>query len=65
MRLRLGRVRTFALLRYIFIQRPRAFPQRFTGRLEDDRNTIVGRWEKAEDGENYETDFDLIDRKVK
>jgi hypothetical protein len=41
------------------------FPQRFTGRIEDDGNTIVGRWEKAEDGENYETDFDLIYRKVK
>ena len=41
------------------------FPQRFTGRFEDGGNTIVGRWEKAEDGENYETDFDLIYRKVK
>ena len=41
------------------------FPQRFTGRFEDDGNTIVGRWEKAKDGENYETDFDLIYRKVK
>lgn len=41
------------------------FPQRFTGTFEDDGNTIVGRWEKAEDGENYETDFDLIYRKIK
>jgi hypothetical protein len=41
------------------------FPQRFTGTFEDDGDTIVGRWEKAEDGENYETDFDLIYRKVK
>jgi hypothetical protein len=40
------------------------FPQRFTGRFEDDGNTIVGLWEKAEDGKNYETDFDLIYRKV-
>jgi hypothetical protein len=40
------------------------FPQRFTGRFEDDGNTIVGRWEKAEDGENYRTDFDLIYRRV-
>ncbi len=39
--------------------------QRFTGRFEDDGNTVVGRWEKAEDGSNYETDFDLIYRKVK
>jgi hypothetical protein len=35
------------------------FPQRFTGRFEDDGNTIVGRWEKAEDGTHYTTDFDL------
>ena len=27
-------------------------------------NTIVGRWEKAEDGKNYVTDFDLIYRRV-
>jgi len=40
------------------------FPQRFTGRFTDDGRTIVGRWEKAEDGTNYETDFDLIYRKV-
>lgn len=40
------------------------FPQRFTGRFEDDGNTIVGRWEKAEDGENFQTDFDLIYRKI-
>ena len=41
------------------------FAQRFTGTFEDDGNTIVGRWEKAEDGEHYETDFDLIYRKMK
>jgi hypothetical protein len=35
------------------------FPQRFAGRFEDDGRTIVGRWEKAEDGTNYTTDFDL------
>lgn len=40
------------------------FPQRFTGRFADDGNTIVGRWEKAENGEDYESDFDLIYRKV-
>ena len=40
------------------------FPQRFTGRFEDDGDTIVGRWEKAEDGTSYETDFDLIYRRV-
>lgn len=40
------------------------FPQRFTGKFEDDGNMIVGRWEKAEDGKNYETDFELIYRKT-
>jgi hypothetical protein len=41
------------------------FPQRFTGRFEDGGNTIMGRWEKAEDGTKYETDFDLIYRRVR
>jgi hypothetical protein len=40
------------------------FAQRFTARFEDGGNTIVGRWELAEDGTNYVTDFDLIYRKV-
>jgi len=40
------------------------FSQRFIGRFEDDDNTIVGRWENAKDGKNYETDFDLIYRKI-
>jgi hypothetical protein len=35
------------------------FPQRFTGRFADDGRTIVGRWEKAADGANFTTDFDL------
>jgi len=40
------------------------FAQRFTGRFRDDGNTIAGRWEIAEDGENYETDFDLVFRRA-
>ena len=36
------------------------FSQRFTATFSDDRNTITGRWEIAEDGTNYSTDFDLI-----
>jgi hypothetical protein len=40
------------------------FPQRFTGRVTDDGRTIVGRWEKAEDGTNYQTDFDLTYTRV-
>jgi hypothetical protein len=35
------------------------FPQRFEARFQDDGMTIVGRWEKAEDGTNYTTDFAL------
>ncbi len=35
------------------------FRQRFIGRFEDEGRTIVGRWEKAEDGANYTTDFEL------
>jgi hypothetical protein len=41
------------------------FAQRFTGLFEDGGNTIIGRWELAEDGTNYVTDFDLIYRKVR
>jgi hypothetical protein len=39
------------------------FSQRFTGTFSDDGNTITGRWEIAEDGTNYVTDFDLIYRR--
>jgi hypothetical protein len=41
----------------------RPFAQRFIGALEDGGNTIVGRWEKAHDGQTYETDFHLIYRR--
>ena len=41
------------------------FSQRFTGTLEDDGDTIVGRWEKAEDGTNYELDFRLTYRRAR
>ena len=40
------------------------FSQRFTGTFSDDENTITGRWEIAEDGATYKTDFDLIYRRV-
>jgi hypothetical protein len=36
------------------------FSQRFIATFSDDGNTITGRWEIAEDGTNYSTDFDLI-----
>ena len=40
------------------------FSQRFTATFGDDGNTITGRWEIAEDGTNYTTDFDLVYRRV-
>jgi hypothetical protein len=40
------------------------FAQRFTATFADDGNTINGRWEIAEDGTNFTTDFDLICRRV-
>ena len=40
------------------------FSQRFSATFSDDGNTITGRWEIAEDGTNYTTDFDLIYRRV-
>ena len=40
------------------------FPQRFAGRFEDGGRTIAGRWDKAEDGANYTTDFHLIYTRV-
>jgi len=41
------------------------FPQRFTATISEDGDTIAGRWEKAEDGSNWETDFDLTYRRDK
>ena len=40
------------------------FPQRFYGRFSDDGDTIEARWEKAVDGTNFETDFDLVFTRV-
>ena len=40
------------------------FPQRFTGRLSEDGRTIAGRYEKAEDGKTWTTDFDVTYTKV-
>jgi hypothetical protein len=44
---------------------PDPFPQRFSGSFSDDGRTITGRWEKAEDGSNWETDFELTYRKAR
>src|SRR5947208_16957223 len=40
------------------------FPQHFTGTFSEDGSAIVGRWEKAEDGTHYTTDFFLTYRRV-
>jgi hypothetical protein len=40
-------------------------PQRFEGTFSDDGATIAGRWEIAEDGSTWRTDFDLTYRKAK
>jgi hypothetical protein len=39
------------------------FAQRFTATFSEDGKTMFGRWEKAEDGANYEADFDLTYRR--
>ena len=41
------------------------FPQRFFATISDDGNTIAGRWDKAEDGTNYTTDFHLTYRRIR
>jgi hypothetical protein len=43
---------------------PGFVPQRFTGEISEDGKTITGRWEIAEDGEHFATDFDLTYTKV-
>jgi hypothetical protein len=39
------------------------FGQRFTATFSDDGKTMLGRWEKTENGANYEADFDLTYRR--
>lgn len=38
---------------------------RFGAAFEDDSATIAGRWEAAKDGTSFETDFELIYRRVR
>jgi hypothetical protein len=40
------------------------FFQRFTGTFADDGATIVGRWERSDDGSSWEKDFDLTYTRV-
>jgi hypothetical protein len=39
------------------------FAQRFTATCSADGNTMLGRWEKSQDGGDYVTDFDLTYRR--
>jgi hypothetical protein len=40
------------------------FAQRFTGTFSNDGMTIAGRWERADDGKTWTTDFDITYTKV-
>lgn len=40
------------------------FAQRFRARFEDGGRTIRGRWELAEDGAEFRTDFDVVYRRL-
>jgi hypothetical protein len=40
------------------------FAQRFTASISDDGSTITGRWEIAEGGAAFTTDFDVVFRRV-
>ena len=40
------------------------FSQRFTGTFSEDGGSITGRWEIADDGTNFTTDFDLVYRRI-
>jgi hypothetical protein len=40
------------------------FPQRYSGTFSADRKTITGRWERAESGSGWETDFELVYRRL-
>jgi len=40
------------------------FYQRFRGTFSSDEQSIDGRWERSRDGEHWDTDFDIVYRKV-
>ncbi|MQA98585.1 MAG: hypothetical protein GEV11_29845 [Streptosporangiales bacterium] len=50
--------------RWELLREGEPFDQRFVGVFSDDGNTITGRWEIAEDGGAYATDFHLTYRRV-
>jgi hypothetical protein len=43
---------------------PLPFHQRFTGAFSEDGHTIDGRWERSDDGTNWELDFELRYRRA-
>jgi hypothetical protein len=43
---------------------PPDFSQRFIGTFSDDGDTIAGAWEAANDGSDWEHDFDLVYRRI-
>jgi hypothetical protein len=53
----------FAAGRWTLERTGEPFPQRFTATMSEDGQTIEGRWEKAEDGSTFTTDFHLTYRR--
>ena len=45
-------------------RRGEPFAQRWTATFSDDGDTLTGRWELAEDGSTYRTDFHLVLRRA-
>lgn len=41
------------------------FSQRFEGKMSDEGNKILAKWEKSEDGRNWEPDFDVTYTRLK
>jgi hypothetical protein len=44
---------------------PSGFDQRFIGRFADGGDTIEARWERADNGADWELDFELVYRRVR
>lgn len=41
------------------------FSQRFAGRIDHDGNRILAKWEKSNDGQTWEHDFDVMYTRIK
>jgi len=42
-----------------------SFSQRFEGKINDDGNRILAKWEKSNDGQTWEHDFDVTYTRIK